>query len=243
MFAKLRTHVVGTLMVLVMGMSMSAPARAGIPVIDAANLAQQIQQVMSWVQQFKQMAQQITQLQQAYAAITGGRGMEALMPMSNLARNYLPEDYSELANVMNNASVTYSGMATQVRGIMNTHAVLSKGQVGGMTGQAQQVINLGRQSAALLETISREAQRNSSQRMNAQQQLITAIGGASDDKAIQDLQGRIAAEQAMLTADQTKLQAMYQLAQAQELQRQQMTREVSIAQIGNAASLPAVSHR
>ena len=114
---------------------------------------------------------------------------------------------------------------------------MSNGQVSGMSGQAQQVINLGRQSAALLETISREAQRNSSQRMASQQQLITAIGGASDDKAIQDLQGRIAAEQAMLTVDQTKLQAMYQLAQAQELQRRQMAREGAVDQLGRQASL------
>lgn len=242
MFAKLRSNAVGMLIALVMGMSISAPARAGIPVIDVANLAQAIQQVLAWAQQYQQMVQQYQQLQQSYAAITGGRGMEAVMPITNAARNYLPQDYSELANVMNNTSTTYSGMATQVRGIMSTNAVLSNGQVSGMSGQAQQVINLGRQSAALLETISREAQRNSSQRMASQQQLITAIGGASDDKAIQDLQGRIAAEQAMLTVDQTKLQAMYQLAQAQELQRQQMAREVSIVQTGTAASLPAVAH-
>lgn len=241
MFAKLRSNAVGMLMVLVMSMSMSAPARAGIPVIDVANLAQAIQQVLAWAQQYQQMVQQYQQLQQSYAAITGGRGMEALMPVSNLARNYLPADYSELANVMNNTSTTYSGMATQVRGIMNTNAVLSNGQVSGMSGQAQQVITLGRQSAALLETISREAQRNASQRFVSQQQLINAIGGASDDKAIQDLQGRIAAEQAMLTTDQTKLQAMYQLAQAQELQRQQSNREGAANQIGSQASLAALS--
>ena len=42
------------------------PARAGIPVIDGSNLAQQIQQVLSWGQQAQQMIDQINKLQQQY---------------------------------------------------------------------------------------------------------------------------------------------------------------------------------
>lgn len=240
MLRQLRKPAIACSAVLVMGLSLPSPARAGIPVIDVSNLAQAIQQVLAWGQQYQQMVQQIGQLQRAYAAITGGRGMEAIMTLTPLARNYLPPDAAELANVMNNASVTYSVMAGQIQGIINSGRVLSNGQMGGMSGQAQQAINMGRQSAALLETIARTAQQNSSQRLLNQQQLINAIGVATDDKAIQDLQGRIAAEQAMLVTDQTKLQAMYQFVQAQELQRQQQNREGAVNQIGSQASLAAL---
>jgi type IV secretion system protein VirB5 len=63
------------------------------------------------------------------------------------------------------------------------------------------------------------------------------IGVAGDDKAIQDLQGRIGAEQTMLTTEQTKLQALYQFAQAQELQREQVAREGAVNQLGQQSSL------
>lgn len=227
---KLRQAV--AVMMLFGSLSVAGPARAGIPVIDVANLTQAIQQVLAWAQQYQQMMQQIGQMQAAYNAITGGRGMEALLPMTNLARNYLPPDYSEMLNVMNNASVTYSALASQVQGIVNSNAVLSPAQIGALSSQAQQAINQGRQAAAMLEMMTRQAQQTSSQRFGSMQGLISAIGGASDDKAIQDLQGRIAAEQAMLINEQTKLQAMYQMAQAQELRRQQQEREKAASSVG-----------
>ena len=38
-----------------LGLVAGTPAHAGIPVIDAANLAQAIQQMMAWAQQYQQM--------------------------------------------------------------------------------------------------------------------------------------------------------------------------------------------
>lgn len=46
------------------------PARAGIPVIDATSLVQQIQQVLAWGQQAQQMIDQINKLQQQYQQLT-----------------------------------------------------------------------------------------------------------------------------------------------------------------------------
>jgi type IV secretion system protein VirB5 len=200
-------------------------ARAGIPVIDVANLAQAIQQVLSWVQQYQQMTTQLQQQVQQIQAITGGRGMEALMPMSNAARNYLPPDYAQLMQAVNGASATYAGLSGQVQSITAANAVLTNGQLGTMTPQMRQVVEQGRRSAAMLSAMTQSAQQNSSQRFAALQQLITQIGASGDDKAIQDLQGRIVAEQAMLTNEQNKLQALYQTAQAEQLAQQQRVRE------------------
>src|SRR2546429_8104657 len=73
-----------------------------------------------------------------------------------------------------------------------------------------------RQSAALLEALTHQALANSSSRFAAIQQLIDAIARAGDQKAILDLQARIAAELGMLQNEQTKLQALYQSAEAQQ---------------------------
>ena len=53
------------------------------------------------------MEQQITQLQQTYAAMTGSRGMQLLLPLSAATRNYLPPDWATLeATLMAQAAPT-----------------------------------------------------------------------------------------------------------------------------------------
>ena len=101
MFKQLRKAV----WVLVLGLGSlgaAAPASAGMPVIDVANLAQAIQQVLSWGQQLQGMTQQYNelvqsyqQLQSTYDSLTGPRGMQNLLPVSLANRNYLPVNYSQ----------------------------------------------------------------------------------------------------------------------------------------------------
>ena len=61
-------------------------ANAGIPVIDVANLAQAVEQVIAWGQQNAQMVEQINQmrnqyaqLQSTYNSMTGNRGLGTLL--------------------------------------------------------------------------------------------------------------------------------------------------------------------
>jgi type IV secretion system protein VirB5 len=70
---------------------------------------------------------------------------------------------------------------------------------------------------------------NSSSRFAAIQQLISTIGTAADQKAALDLQARIAAEAGMLQNEQTKLQSLYQVAQAQQWANTQQDRESVIS--------------
>jgi type IV secretion system protein VirB5 len=217
-------------------------ARAGIPVIDLANLAQAVQQVASWIQQYQQMVQQLQGQAQQISAITGGRGMETLMPMTNAARNYLPPDYAQLMQAVNGASSTYAGLSGQVQSIMAANAVLTSSQLGTMAPAMRQTVEQGRKSSAMLSAMTQTAQQNTSQRFAALQQLITQIGAAGDDKAIQDLQGRIGAEQAMLTNEANKMQALYQMAQADQLVQAQRRREAAIQGIGDVDALPPVRY-
>lgn len=239
MIRRIRTNMAVMAMVMMMGMGIATPARAGIPVIDVANLAQAIQQVLSWVQQYSQMVEQYNQLvttynqiQQAYNSTVGGRGMEGLMNLSNTARNYLPTDSSEMASVLANTSTTYSGLAARVQAIKSSNGVLTAAQITALGTEAQKALKLGQDNGAGLQMLTEQAQQNSSARYAQLQSLITSIGGASDQKAILDLQGRIQGELAMQQNDNAKTQALYAMAQAQELQRRQLQREATIAGAG-----------
>jgi type IV secretion system protein VirB5 len=237
----MRRSLLSALFALVVGLA-PLQARAGIPVIDLANLAQAVQQVAAWLQQYQQMVQQLQQLQAQYQAITGPRGMENLLQMTNAQRNYLPPDYAQLMQAVNGTSATYAGLSGQVQSITAANAVLSNAQLGTMTPQMRQVVEDGRKSAAMLSALTGSAQQNSSQRFASLQQLITQIGAAGDAKAIQDLQGRIIAEQAMLTNEQNKMQALYETARAQELAQRQRARENAIQQIGSIDNLPPLRY-
>lgn len=224
-------------------------AQAGIPVIDMAAVANLIQQLGAWQQQlsgmqkqYDQLRQSNNQLQQTYSAMTGTRGMEQLLPTPNEARNYLPSSYSDLMNTVNGASPGYSGLSTQIQSIMRANSILSNSQMNALSPEMRQVVEQGRQASAMLSGTTQTAYQNTSQRFSALQQLIDRIGTSQDPKAIQDLQARIQAEQSMLTNEQTKLQSLYQSAQADELARRQRNREKSAADVGSARSLSPVDY-
>ncbi|CAN7320913.1 type IV secretion system protein [Variovorax sp. LjRoot178] len=224
-------------------------AQAGIPVIDVTAVANLMQQVMYWQQQISAMQKQYDQLRQSkdqlaltYGAMTGTRGMEQLLPTSDLARNYLPPSYGELMNTLNGSSASYSGLSNHVQSIMKANSVLSGGQMDALSPEMRQIVEQGRQSAAMLNGMTQSAYQNTSQRFSALQQLINRIATAQDPKAIQDLQARIQAEQNMLTNEQTKLQSLYQVAQSEELMRKQRIREQSASDIGSMRSLPTVDY-
>lgn len=220
----LRKTLLGLVITAVMAIA-PTQARAGIPVIDVTAVANLIQQIGYWQQQITAMSNQLNQLRQTYSSMTGGRGMEGLMNMTNQQRNYLPPDYSEMMRVVNGSSGTYAGLASQVQSAMSANAVLSGAELGTLSPQQRQLVEGGRRAAAMLSSFTQSAYQNTSQRFAALQGLVNMIGAAGDTKAIQDLQGRINAEQTMLTNEQTKLQTLYQVAQAEQWAQQQRVRE------------------
>src|SRR3981081_3594269 len=75
-------------------LSLSPPAQAQFAVIDVGAITQLLIEVQQ-LQQALQVAQTtLNQAQQAYAAITGGRGMELLL--AGTVRNYLPSNWAQL---------------------------------------------------------------------------------------------------------------------------------------------------
>ena len=229
-------QIAALLVVSLLALGSSSPAGAQWAVIDVSAIGQLVQEVQELRQQVATAQSQLSQAQSEYAAITGTRGMQLLLPGIN--RNYLPTNWSQLSQVLTGSSGSYAALATEVSALMAANAVLTPAQIATLSPTQQAQLTTARQSPAMLQALARSALANSSDRFTSLQQLIAAIGAATDEKASLDLTARITAEQGMLQNEATKLQGLYQVAESQEWARAQRSREQAIADQGSLRQLP-----
>lgn len=211
------------------------PSRAAMPVVDVGAIAQLVRQITALQQQVETARNQLTQAQQQYRSMTGGRGMDRLL--SGTVRNYLPADWQALEAALNGIQGSYAALAAQLDSTLRANAILTADQVAQLSAQEREQLEAARRAAALLQVTSQRALETSSQRFASLQQLIDAIPSATDQKAVLDLQARIAVEQAMLQNENTKLMVLYHAAQAEELARKQRAQEMAIANRGSLRRL------
>ena len=204
----------------------------------SAPLPNSYRQVQTLEQQLTVAQNELTQAQTEYASMTGGRGMQYLL--GGINRNYLPQNWSELSQIMSGSSAGYPAVASSYSSLVSSNAVMGPTQVAALSPSEQSALQVQRSSVALLQTTSRSALQNASDRFASLQQLISAIGQATDQKGALDLETRIAAEEAMLQDEQTKLQILYQVAQSQEWAQAQQSREQAIIDQGSLRQLPAM---
>jgi type IV secretion system protein VirB5 len=208
-------------------LSVAAPlAHAQFAVIDVASVAQLISEVQTLQQQVQTAQAQLSQAQAEFKAITGDRGMEQLL--GGINRNYLPSDPAALQAAAQGAGA-FPALAASVRGASANESVLSAPQLATLAPAAAAQLQSQRQSAALLQGLTQQALANTSARFAGLQQLIKAIGTASDQKGALDLQARIAAEGGMLQNERTKLEVLFQGAYAEAQMGAQHARELVIA--------------
>jgi type IV secretion system protein VirB5 len=185
--------------VAIVAISVGSPVQAGgMPVFDAANLAQAVSQI-------QQMTMQLEQLKQQYNSMNGGRNMGSLINNPQL-RRYLPDDYQTILNSgYGNSQVIRNN--SRVYGINQT-------TLGAGTDTAK-AFEASAMQASLNRATSEEAYSQASVRFNDLQVLLNEINSASDAKSIADLQARIQVEEVMLKNESIKLQMLGQLQQAQ----------------------------
>ena len=215
------------------------PARAQWAVIDVSAIDQLVQEVATLRQQLQTAQNSLTQQEAQVQAMTGSRGMQSLLSGTN--RNYLPPDWNTLASLVTQTSGAYQALSQGVQSLIAANAVLTPAQVAQLSPAEQADLNAARQSAALFEATSRAALSNTSARFAALQQLIQAIPSATDQKGALDLQARIAAEQAMLENEHTKLEVLDESIAAQSLAQEQSVREQAIVDIGSLRALPPLA--
>jgi type IV secretion system protein VirB5 len=208
-------------------------------VVDIRAITQLVTQIQTMENQLLTARNQLTEAQSTLTSMSGTRGMQNLL--NGVNRNYLPADYQQLLDVMNSASASYGALSTQVQTLLTTNAVLSTADLSRLTPAQRQLVDGARRSAATLDVLTRDALAATSGRFANIEQLINSIGDANDQKAILDLQARIGAEQGMLQNEATKLDILYQSAEAQERERHQRVREQGIADVGTLRDLPALN--
>jgi type IV secretion system protein VirB5 len=203
-------------------------------VVDVASVAQLVHQAQTLLQQLSAAQGQLQQLQAQYRSLTGSRGMQSLLGGS--VRNYLPTQWPQLASIMNGQTGGFTLLAQSYQANLQNDALLSAAQLRTLSPPGQQQLLLDRQPVALLQALTQSELNATSARFSSLQQLIDAMGAATDPKAVLDLQARIAAEQSMLQNDQSKLQVLFQATVAQQWYVQQHDREQTLAEQGQFQS-------
>jgi type IV secretion system protein VirB5 len=223
-----RSYLYGLIAFFMVAVAPRAPAQWAV--IDVQALVQLMQQVQTLNQTLTTARGQLAQAQQEFQSITGSRGMQNLL--SGTVRNYLPTNISELTSALAQVNSGYSGLSSALQTALKANAILTSQQLALLPPDVQARISAWRSTAALLQGITSNALANSSSRFSAIQQLINTIGAAPDQKSVLELQARINAETGMLQNEQTKLQSLYQVAQAQQWVNEQQERESSVAAQG-----------
>jgi type IV secretion system protein VirB5 len=208
-------------------------ANAGIPVIDVANLAQSIQQVVAWAQQNAQMVQQITELRNQYTqltntynSMTGNRGLGTLLngAVDQATRRYLPGDATQLGQLGSGVAGFGSLQATINRYRSSVTSLPPTWFPAG--SPAANTLATRVDSLATQQAMGEAAYTSSTQRTSDLEDMISTIGTADDPKAIAEINARITAQQALIANESTRLQALTYMQQLQKQQDDQRAREV-----------------
>jgi len=177
-------------------------ARAqGMPVFDSSNFGQMLISV-------KTLANQLQQLQATYSAITGSRGLGSILYNPALWQ-YLPADWRRVYS---------SAMAGGYAGISGTlGAIAAAERNSGNVNDAQAKIVARSQTTVQTDkAVGLQAYAGAQARLNQIVGLMGQINRTTDPKAIQELQARIAVEQAAVQHETTKLQLVAMLQRAEE---------------------------
>jgi type IV secretion system protein VirB5 len=181
------------------------PARAGIPVIDAAALTQQIQQVVAWMQQFQQMQDQFNKLQAQLTQMTtmtnkldGARALGSILNDPSI-KAALPPEMQNAAQLLLNPSALGTSQAN-IDGILASFGVSTT--LDGNAGK-QLADTLGKAQAILTSAQQRQTQLTA---------LASRVDGAADAKESMDLLNRNTLEVAAITNQQIQTQATLEAA-------------------------------
>jgi type IV secretion system protein VirB5 len=200
---------------------------AQIPVTDGASIAQQaaaqVETIAKWKMQYDQMTSQINQMKQQYESLTGSRNLGKILNNAAL-RDYLPNDWQGVYDSVKTGG--YSGLSGRAASIYESNKVYDacahyKVAEQRTACEAQAVKGSQDKAFAL------DAYDKAKSRLNQIDQLMAKINDTPDPKAIAELQGRIAAEQAMIQNEQTKLLMYQMVAAAEDRLQQQRQRELN----------------
>jgi type IV secretion system protein VirB5 len=202
----------------------------GLPVFDSSSFGQMVLSV-------KALGDQLTQLRATYEALSGVRGLGSALYNPAL-RQYLPPDWARV----------YDGaMAGGYAGISGTLSAIQAAETprGSVAEQQARILARSRTTAATDKAVGLTAYQSARERLNQIESLMGQINRTRDQKSIQEVQARIAVEQAALQHETTKLQLVAMLQQSEQRLIEQQKTDVAqkILRSSNTGMPPCCSSR
>jgi len=191
----------------------SVPARAGIPVIDGANLAQAIQEMIAWGQQAQQMLDQLNRMQQQFqqlqtmtAKLDGARSLGTILNDPNIQAALPPEMRNSTQLLLNPAA-----LATSQTHLDQIRASFGVNATGHPTAGQAAADSIGRTQQILASTQARQTQL---------QALGSRVDSTVDAKESLDMMNRNVLEAASINNQMMQtITALEAARQAAELRR------------------------
>lgn len=189
----------------------TTPARAqGIPVIDAANLIQTIQQVINDITAINNQVLQITQLQSQLNSVNGLRNLGNVFN-NPLLKNYVPAEAYAYLNAINTSG--YAGLNATAKVLRDVGMVYNcMDLTGDARTRCQATLAQPYQQKGLLQ----DAMKSAAGRLSQIQSLMGQINATTDQKAVQEVQARIGAENALLAHEMSQVQMLQGMADSEE---------------------------
>lgn len=202
----------------------AAPSHAAKPVIDAAAIAQSVQNFMELSKQYEALTRQYEEQVKAFRAGNGTRGLGRILWDPRL-REILPADYGKALDAI--ARLGIPALSPDGRAVLDSYGLARS--CGGLSGGSKAACE--RRAAAAAETSAYfgRAGRAAAERSSRIEGLLSEIDRATDPKSIADLTARISAETAGLEAERLRIAALERVASENDrlvrLQEEEETRK------------------
>jgi type IV secretion system protein VirB5 len=194
----------------------------GIPVFDAASVAQAISQLA-------QLEQQVQQEIQLFNSLNGSRGFGALLSNSVVA-NSLPSNWMSVYTAIQNGG--YAGLTGSAQALRSANEIYNCEDQSGVDQQlCQRQLNKPFQDKAFGE----QAYQTELQELNQIQSLAQQIDATQDPKGIAELQARVQAETTTVGNEMTKLQLFRMLSDAEDKLIEEQKSELLMSRAANTA--------
>ena len=206
----------------------------GIPVIDAASIAQailvvqgQAKQLVQLIDQVKTAKSQLVEAKATLASLTGGRGMSQLADMTGV-RQMLPPGFMEAASSLQQLGA--SGASPSAKSIYNAIKQFGCDEQFTTDAAMRKLCEANAYAAPTTLSLVRDSVQRSQGRAEKLKQMLASVD-TSDAKAAADLQNRIQLESAMLQNEHTMMQMALQSQQLQQQLVAQQMKERSLKQL------------
>jgi type IV secretion system protein VirB5 len=204
-------------------------AAAQVPVIDASNLAQNIQTAAQSIIAVEQLKAQLTQLEQTYEMFTNPTNILNMVPSLEIQALENPMPVANALSGLVGGANTYGGSAQTYFSQNHVYTPID-----GSTASNQ--LNSNAQAIATIEGIASNNLSAIDQRLQQLPNLEADLNGATSITQVDAINGRIASESQFVQAQQAQATNLQVLAMEQAQSQQQQEHEQFVEDMTNAAS-------